>query len=65
MTPIQNLLERALWTGVQSALAILTADGFGWIQAETWAMLACAGVAGALSALKTLSQERLVALGGA
>ena len=57
-----NLLERAAWTGVQSGLAILTADGFGWLQASPGEMLATAAVAAGLSALKTLAQYRLAAL---
>lgn len=60
-----NLIERAAWTGVQSGLAILSADGFGWLTASPGAMLATAGVAAAISALKTLSQDRLRMLGAA
>lgn len=59
MTPFINTLERALWTGAQTGVAILSADGFGWIQANPGAILATAGVASLLSAIKTMAQERL------
>lgn len=59
---MMNTIERALWTGVQTFVGILAADGFGWLQAETWAIMATAGMAAVVSALKTLSQDRLQAL---
>lgn len=61
---ILNLAERAIWTGVQTGLALLSADGLGWLNADPLAMLATAGVAAGISALKTFSQYRLAALGG-
>ena len=63
MTPLANIVERALWTGIQTGTALLSADGLGWLNADPLAMLATAGVATILSALKTLAQERLKYLG--
>lgn len=59
MTPFFNTLERALWTGAQTGVAILSADGLGWIEASPQATLAVAGVASLLSAIKTMAHERL------
>lgn len=57
-----NLLERAIWTGVQSGLALLTLEGLSTFDATALETLAVAGVAAALSALKTIAVERLAAL---
>lgn len=59
---MRNILERALWTGVQSGLAMITVDGFFGSGADPINTLAVAGVAMALSALKTMSQDRLAIL---
>lgn len=59
---MRNLLERALWTGVQSGLAMLTLEGLTAFDASALETLAVAGVAMALSALKTVAVERLAAL---
>lgn len=57
-----NMLERSAWTGIQTGIGILTANGLGWLEAEAWAMAATALVASLLSALKTLARDRLAVL---
>lgn len=64
MTPFANMLERALWTGLQTGIAVLTADGLGWYSSEAWQTAAVAGIAAALSAFKTIAQERMAYLDG-
>lgn len=59
MSNLANLVERAAWTAVQSFCALLSADGFGWLDAAPWQYIATAAVASVLSALKTLAQGRL------
>lgn len=59
---VRNLLERSLWTGVQSALALLTLEGISTFDATALETLAVAGVALGLSMLKTLAVERLAIL---
>lgn len=59
---MRNLLERALWTGVQAGLALLTVEGLGVLDATAVQQLAVAGIAAVLSALKTLAVERLAVL---
>lgn len=56
---MRNLLERALWTGVQSGLALLTIDALTPLNHNALEALSIAGVAAALSALKTLASDRL------
>jgi hypothetical protein len=53
-----NLLERALWTGVQAGLAVLTVEGLTSMDATPLELLSIAGVSAGLSALKTLAVER-------
>ena len=59
---MRNLLERALWTGVQSGIAMLTLEGLSTFDATALETLAVAGVAMALSAIKTVAVERLAVL---
>ena len=59
---MRNLLERALWTGIQSGLAMLTLEGLSAFDASALETLAVAGVATALSAIKTIAVERLAIL---
>lgn len=59
---MKNLLERAIWTGVQTGLAILTVEGLTTFDASAIQLLATAGIAAGLSALKTLAVERMAAL---
>lgn len=59
---MRNLLERALWTGVQAGLALLTVEGLGVLDATAVQQLVVAGIAAVLSALKTLAVERLAVL---
>lgn len=55
---MRNLLERSLWTGVQTGLALVTVEGLtGGVDARM--TLTVALVASALSALKTLAVGRL------
>ncbi len=61
---MMNLIERALWTGVQSGLALLSVDSLFDMGIDPFQTLAVAGVATLLSAIKTFSQGRLLALGG-
>lgn len=58
----RDILERALWTAVQSGLATLTTvplitDADGWESAAVAA--GTAGLGAALSFIKTVAQERL------
>lgn len=53
-----NLLERALWTGVQAGVALLTVEGLTSLDASAGEMLITAGIAAGISALKTLAVER-------
>lgn len=57
-----NLIERAFWTAVQTALAIVTVDGLVGLDAGAAELLLTAGIAAVLSALKTLAVERLAVL---
>lgn len=50
---MRDLLERAAWTAVQSALAVVVAAGSGWLDVNVWKAAGVAGVAAGLSALKT------------
>jgi hypothetical protein len=59
-----NLLERALWTGMQTGLAILSVEALTPMDASATQLLLTAGIATALSALKTFSQERLAQISG-
>lgn len=59
---MSNLLERAVWTGVQSGLALVTVEGLFGSGADPVHTIVVAGVASGLSALKTFSQERLATL---
>lgn len=59
---MRNLLERALWTGVQSALAILSLEALSSLDASAVEVLIASGIAAVLSALKTLAVERLAVL---
>lgn len=59
---MRDLLERSLWTGVQSGLGLLTIEGLTAFDASALETLAVAGVAALLSALKTLSKGRLARL---
>jgi hypothetical protein len=60
---VRNLLERSLWTGVQTALAIITVEGLTAFDASSLDILITAGVAAFIAALKVLSTERLGELG--
>jgi hypothetical protein len=53
-----NLLERALWTGVQAGLAVITVEGLMGLDATAAEMLVVAAIAAGISALKTLAVER-------
>lgn len=57
-----DLIERSVWTGVQTGLGILTVDSLTTFDATAVEALAVAGVAAGLSALKTFSKHRLDAL---
>ena len=59
-----NLIERAVWTGLQTGLAILSVEALTPMDASATQLLLAAGVATVLSALKTFSQERLSQLNG-
>jgi hypothetical protein len=53
------MLERALWTGVQSGVALVTVDALVGGSADLKHALFVAGVAAGFSALKTFSKDRL------
>lgn len=57
-----NLIERALWTGIQTALGLLTVEGLSQFDVTALESLQVAGVAMVLSALKTIAVERMAAL---
>ena len=54
---MRNTIERAVWTGVQSGIAVLVV-----VDTNLGEALAVAGLAAAISALKTISQDRLAVL---
>lgn len=56
---MSNLAERAIWTGIQSATALIGIDALFGGDQDPLHILAVAATAGALSALKTFSIERL------
>lgn len=54
--------ERLAWTFVQGALAILTAQQFGWIElgdGDLWKAAAAGGIGSSLSFIKALASTRL------
>lgn len=59
---VLNIAERALWTGVQTGLAIVTVEAITPLSASSGQVLLAAAVATTLSGLKTFSQERLAQL---
>ena len=59
---MRNVIERAVWTGIQSGLAVVTVEGLVGAGADLQNALLVAGVATLLSALKTISQDRLTVL---
>lgn len=58
----RDLLERSLWTGVETGLGILTADSFGWITASPAETLTVAGIATLLTSFKVFANQRLESL---
>lgn len=56
---MRNLIERAIWTGIQTGLAIVTVDGLTAADADPRATLTAAVVAAVLSAVKTMAVGRL------
>lgn len=59
---MSNLAERAIWTFIQSSTALIGIDALFGGDQDPIRILAVAATAGALSALKTISLERLEAL---
>ncbi len=59
---MRNTIERAVWTGIQSGLAVITVEGVVGGGPDLTNALMVAGVAAFLSALKTVSQDRLATL---
>lgn len=61
---MRNTIERALWTAVQTFTALISLDGLmETFTLPTGQMLLASLVASALSAVKTMAQERLRYLG--
>lgn len=57
----KDAAERLLWTFIQGALAVLTADQFGLIElvdGELWKAAAAGGIGSALSFIKSLASVR-------
>lgn len=58
----RDAAERLAWTFLQGALAIITAQGFGWVElgdGDIWKAAAAGGMAAALSLLKSIIATRL------
>lgn len=58
----RNVLERALWTAVQSFIGTISVAELFNVDDQWWVALAVTGVSSALSFIKTVAQERLAAL---
>lgn len=56
---MRNVFERAAWTFAQTALAVVGAAGFDWVNVGTLKAALVASGAAALSVLKTLAQDQL------
>ncbi len=58
-----KVVEKAIWTGVQSGLAMLTVPGLLGHDSDPKVMLITAAAAAAISAIKNLAAERQGILG--
>lgn len=56
---MKNVVERAGWTFLQTALAVVGAAGLNWVNVGTLKAALVAGGAAALSVVKTLAQDQL------
>ena len=57
----RDTLERLVWTAIQGALAVVTAQGLGWVElgdGDLWKAAAAGGLAAALSFVKSLAAGR-------
>ena len=59
---MRNIIERAVWTAIQSGVAVVTVEGLVGGGADLKNALLVAGIAALLSALKTISKDRLAFL---
>lgn len=57
--PVKNVYERAAWTFVQTALAVVGAAGLDWVNVGTLKAALVAGGAATLSVVKTFAKDRL------
>ncbi len=58
----RDAAERLIWTFAQGALAVITAQGFGWVElgdGDIWKAAAAGGLAASLSFIKSLAASRL------
>lgn len=58
MNEYRDVIQRAAWTFVQTALSIVLVGPVLKLDAELWQMAALAGGASALSVLKTFAMQR-------
>jgi hypothetical protein len=58
MYDYRDLAERAAFTAVETALAVVVAAGSGWVDVNVWKAAAISGVAAGLSAVKTWFVQR-------
>lgn len=57
---LRDLIERAISTAAQAALAVMTVDGFGLIDVKSWvAVGVAAGTAAAISVVKSLTAFKI------
>lgn len=59
MDQYRDLAKRALWTFVQTAMAVALVGPVLEVDAEVWRVAVLAGAASALSALKSFAAQRL------
>lgn len=54
---IDDMVERAGWTALQTFLALVMADGANWAEQATWKKAAIAAIAAGVSALKSAYKQ--------
>lgn len=60
---LMRVVEKSVWTGIQTGIAFITIGGFVGDGAEPLVMLMTAGTAAVLSTIKNLARERQAILG--
>jgi hypothetical protein len=56
---LKDVVERCVWTAIETATAVLVAAGTGWLEASVWQTAGVTAGAAVLSVIKNVATTKL------